>query len=96
MAGKENATQQAPRATLAERQVDAAVAGEPLFVLLGRDALAPKLIREWCRGRAHEIRVGIAPTSDAALIDEAREMAAMMEWWRDENKERLPAPVAGP
>jgi hypothetical protein len=62
-----------------------AMPDEPMFVLLGRDPLAPYHVREWAELRAEAIRTGNKPDSDWAMVEEARECADNMEHWRKEN-----------
>lgn len=55
---------------------DKAEPDEPMFILLGRDPLAPALVREWAQQRA-ETR-----GRPDAKIDEARACADAMEAYR--------------
>lgn len=62
---------------------------EPIFVLLGRDPLAPELVRMWAEERQGMIDRGEKPASDAAKIEEAEALAAEMEaWWRKREEAR--------
>lgn len=58
---------------------------EPMFVLLARDASAPKKVREWATQRKADISMGRKPASDMAVVDEAFETANKMEAWRETN-----------
>lgn len=58
---------------------------EPLFILLGRDKLAPGLVRAWADEREDAVARGEAPESDREKINEARACASRMEAWRHEN-----------
>lgn len=77
-----------------------ALPDEPMFILLGRDPVAPDCIMEWARRREIDIDLGRRPESDRAMIVEARGCAvAMMKWrrynegkWRGEGDE-TPAPI---
>lgn len=60
----------------------APMAGEPMFVLMGRDLQAPRLIREWADQREERIVSGSAPLTDQAAIARARDIADAMEQWR--------------
>ena len=48
---------------------------EPMFVLLGRDRMAPELIEDWATWRESE-------GEDPAKVAEARECAQQMRAWR--------------
>lgn len=63
----------------------AALPDEPLFTLLGRDRLAPGLVRAWADEREDAVARGEAPESDREKIAEARACAARMEAWREKN-----------
>jgi hypothetical protein len=52
---------------------------EPMFVLLGRDKMAPALVREWAAKRE-------AAGETAEKVAEARACAVAMERWRVENR----------
>lgn len=58
----------------------AAEPDEPMFVLLGRDRLAPSLVDEW----ADLAEGGLAHSSEK--IAEARQCAAAMRAWRGEKR----------
>lgn len=58
---------------------------EPMFVLLARDAQAPKRVRDWATQRKADISLGKKPVTDQALVDEAFETADLMEEWRADN-----------
>lgn len=51
---------------------------EPIFVLLARDPLAPKLVRQWAANRS-------AMTGLSDKVIEALRAADQMEEWRAEN-----------
>lgn len=63
----------------------AALPDEPLFVLLGRDKLAPGLVRAWADEREDAVARGDAPEADREKIAEARACAVRMERWREQN-----------
>lgn len=63
----------------------AALPTEPLFTLLGRDKLAPGLVRAWADEREDAVARGEAPESDREKINEARACASRMEAWRQQN-----------
>ena len=63
----------------------AALPDEPLFVLLGRDKLAPGLVRVWADEREDAVARGDAPEADREKIAEARACAVRMERWREQN-----------
>lgn len=63
----------------------AALADEPLFVLLARDPDAPELLRLWAQMRAKRVAAGDAPASDAFMINEANACAREMDTWRSSN-----------
>jgi len=52
---------------------------EPMFILLGRDRMAPELVRKWADERA---LAGEDPTK----VAEALACAASMEKWRKEHR----------
>lgn len=58
------------------------MSGEPVFLLLGRDLQAPRLIREWADQREERIMAGSAPLTDQAVVAYARGVADAMEQWR--------------
>lgn len=62
-----------------------ALPDEPMFILLGRDPDAPRLIDEWALGRAHRISTGDRPYEDTAMVDEAYACAEAMREWRKAN-----------
>jgi hypothetical protein len=55
---------------------------EPMFILLARDSAAPMLVRTWAEIREGQIKRGVKPESDRAMVEEARECAQRMEDWR--------------
>lgn len=55
---------------------------EPVFVLLGRDPDAPRLVTEWADKRQDEMEAGTRPMSDAPQVAEARRWAAAAIAWR--------------
>lgn len=63
----------------------AALPDEPMFTLLGRDRLAPGLVRAWADEREDAVARGEAPESDREKIGEARTCASRMEAWREAN-----------
>jgi hypothetical protein len=52
-----------------------AFANEPMFILLGRDKLAPDLVRQWAERRLEE-------GEDREKVSEAFDCARAMEKWR--------------
>lgn len=62
-----------------------ALPDEPMFVLLGRDPDAPFLVESWAMGRENNIKQGLRPVSDTAMVEEARECADQMRKWRYKN-----------
>jgi hypothetical protein len=59
---------------------------EPMFVLLARDPAAPAIVEKWCEYREGLIKLGAKPASDQSMIDEARNCAADMQRWRNDNR----------
>lgn len=57
---------------------------EPYFLVMGRDPLAPAMVRFWAEGRAEQIRTGLKPETDRPMVDEAFECANKMNLWRAE------------
>lgn len=62
-----------------------ALPDEPMFVLLARDAQAPRRVRDWAAQRTSDISLGKKPESDQALVQEAYQCAERMEAWREEH-----------
>lgn len=62
-----------------------AMEDEPMFILLARDANAPRLVREWADQRADAIDAWLKPESDRAQVKEALATATRMEEWRERN-----------
>jgi hypothetical protein len=58
------------------------MSGEPVFMLMGRDTQAPRLLREWADQREERIVAGNAPLTDQEAVAYARDMADAMEHWR--------------
>jgi len=60
---------------------------EPMFVLLARDPLAAQTVKYWADLRAiHMTHVhSIDPHEELKKIDEARDCAADMEAWKEDN-----------
>jgi hypothetical protein len=58
---------------------------EPMFILLARDPRAPDAVLRWIECSEDLIRRGEKPSSDRAMLDEARECAAAMIDWRVKN-----------
>jgi hypothetical protein len=63
-----------------------AAADEPMFVLLGRDWLAPWLVLAWSWLRRCQICIGFKPASDFVRCDEARDLAKQMRVFREARK----------
>lgn len=64
-----------------ESCLNRALDDEPVFVLLARDKMAPKVIRQW----VHERRAHVSGQDEAQLA-EATELAFQMEQWRKEHR----------
>jgi hypothetical protein len=62
-----------------------ALPDEPMFILLARDPYAPWLLEEWAGEREAQIENGRRPTSDMAMVVEARQCAENMREWRKTN-----------
>lgn len=56
---------------------------EPIFVLRAQDVLAPGLVRDWAQQARRE---GAPPHK----VDEARELASLMEVWQREHGCKVP------
>lgn len=59
---------------------------EPMFVLLGRDVTAPKLVLGWAMDRYAAIASGQKPIDDLPKVLEAIECAKAMIDWRLERR----------
>lgn len=53
---------------------------EPMFILLARDPLAPRLVRQWAVERQ------MRGDFDEAKLQEAIECADAMQAWREDNR----------
>jgi len=62
-----------------------ALPDEPMFILLARDPQAPSLLETWASDRAGQIKAGLRPASDMAMVEEARQCANAMRDWRHTN-----------
>lgn len=62
-----------------------ALPDEPMFVLLGRDPSAPRLIEIWATVRLEEIIRGVRPDTDRVMVREAFACVEAMKQWRIEN-----------
>lgn len=62
-----------------------ALPDEPMFILLARDPDFHRLVCEWANRRDADIRCGLRPESDRAMVLEARQCAADGQHWRKEN-----------
>ena len=62
-----------------------ALADEPFFVLLARDASAPDIVRAWAAQRAEDVQNGHKPQGDMLQVNEALETADAMTKWRLDN-----------
>lgn len=60
-----------------------ALQGEPLFILLGRDPMAPGLVDRWAHFRMADVSRGKRPSEDAAQVIEAHQLAQDMREWRE-------------
>jgi hypothetical protein len=63
-----------------------ALPNEPMFVLLARDVAAPQTVLQWADTRERAIERREKPESDQTIVAEARECAAAMRKWREENE----------
>ena len=63
--------------------------GEPMFVLLARDACAPAAVEKWIEYREALVTLGIKPEQDRAMLQEARDCANAMRAWRSANRPPL-------
>lgn len=61
---------------------------EPMFVLLGRDADAPMLVKQWAFFRLQQIALGIRPESERSQVSEAVQCATDMEIWGRDYRQR--------
>lgn len=61
------------------------VAGEPVFMLLGRDTQAPGLLHIWAYEREQGIAEGRFPESDRAIVADVLRLATQMIEWRQRN-----------
>lgn len=68
----------------------AAQEDEPYFLLLARDASAPRLVEAWAQLRQNAVAAGVAPSTDMDKVDEARNCAQQMRQWHF-SKKVLPA-----
>jgi hypothetical protein len=59
---------------------------EPIFTLRGSDSSAPLLIEQWASIRLEAIDLGKLPRSEAAKVQDARDVAAAMRAWREVNE----------
>lgn len=63
---------------------------EPVFVLLARDAFAPKLVEAWCE-LVLDAYDGAPPTTHTQVkIQEARELAEQMLAWQTAHQRKIP------
>lgn len=62
-----------------------ALPDEPMFILLGRDPNAPRLVEAWAFEREARIDAHERPESDRIMVAEARECADKMRSWRKAN-----------
>ena len=62
-----------------------ALPDEPMFVLLARDPDFFRLVHEWAVRRGADVRCGLRPQSDMALVAEAEACAWEGERWRKAN-----------
>lgn len=63
-----------------------ALPDEPMFILLGRDTLAPDLVQIWAQSRDTLIRNRVCPDSDWEKVEEALKCARDMRVWRSNNE----------
>lgn len=59
---------------------------EPVFVLRGRDKLAPAAVEHWALRREMEILRKRSPVTDLDAVKEALACAAAMRDWRLKNR----------
>lgn len=62
-----------------------ALPDEPLFTLLARDPDFCRLVRKWAKRREADVRCGLRPAGDAAMVTEARITANAGRRWRIAN-----------
>lgn len=63
----------------------AALPDEPMFVMLARDPDFFRLVHAWATRRGQDVRSGVRPQSDMALVAEAEACAFEGERWRRMN-----------
>lgn len=63
-----------------------AEADEPRFTLLARDPIAPMALELWVFWRLTLVWMGLKPSSDRGMIDEAQDCASQMRAWRREHR----------
>lgn len=63
----------------------AALPDEPMFVMLARDPYFYRYVRAWAIQRSMDIRCGLRPEEDMALVIEAGDVATAGEEWRKNN-----------
>lgn len=70
---------------------------EPMFILLGRDATAAKLVKDWAEMRFKRLPdFGINHPEEMAQIEEAvRCAAAMQSYWTTRQQEKNRERIAG-
>ena len=64
----------------------AAMPDEPMFILLGRDCLAPAHVEAYASALLLAIRNGEKPASDMVKVEEAFYLAREMRKWRADNE----------
>lgn len=67
---------------------------EPVFTLLGRDSCAPWTVEFWAYRRLGLIWLGLKPSTDRAMVDEALDCAMQMRAWREEHRGKGIEPAA--
>lgn len=62
-----------------------ALPDEPMFILLARDPMAPKLIEDWAADCMRGVMLKTRPLEDLKMVDEAQQCAKAMREWRAAN-----------
>jgi hypothetical protein len=69
---------------------------EPMFVLLARDPIAPRLVAAWATARLNDALAGARPVDERERqkIQEARDCARSMMEWREVRRRDPEGPAA--
>lgn len=74
-----------------------ALPDEPMFILLARDPMGPKLVDDWAADRMRAVMLRMRPLEDLKMVDEAQRCAKAMREWRAANegkwRQQPPAPA---